>query len=64
MPAAFAEMVTGCSSDMRPCSSASSVSRMVITLVTDATGRALSAFISNRICPLSASISSAAAQFS
>ena len=62
MPAAAWDTVTASSGETRPASICSSVKRIVITFVTEATGRWLSAFIWNMIWPLSASISSAAAQ--
>ena len=62
MPAAACDTLNSSSSETRPCARASSASRMVITLVTEATGRGTSAFCSKSTWPLSGSTSMAAAQ--
>ncbi len=64
MPAAFLLTVTFSARSIAPPSIASHASSIVMILVTLATGRFSSALISNMICPLSGSSSSAAAQFS
>ena len=64
MPDAFRETVTISSRLARPSSMASSASNMVMTLVTEATGRISSALCSKIIWPLSISMSMAAAQSS